>query len=418
MSRNIETQLPWPEIRLHFTKQMEEKPTLSAVADEPSLVSTLDPISLDVFWTSLRSSFQGKYNRYISYIQYLSTDFSGGFKVCSFLTQNRNQDTFQFPFSPPGPPISLEMRNMIWLVCKRKEWEEVEREDWELLGISFLLTGDITDFKAWVEMTKKEFGLSEDCKRFLTLLGWEEYESEEDGSILQSLVNYSRGKYEFVDYKLISNAVLKEGYWQLSGVLLDSISKLAWKGKDILKFLQFLSGFYSEWQDWEQAKFKSIVLGKVPAFSLVRYAKKLLPKNDFSFYLDDIKKTFRGDLEEEEVRFGYNVGFPFDPFLVTLLRYDKEKDRFEKTTDEEGFRFPYSYFSNLQIALVQYRKGNLDSFFEFYEKGGRLRFLPIPLYLYARALQKKGETEVADSILLTLEKMGKSPVFPDEMSDI
>ncbi|BDA78100.1 hypothetical protein LPTSP3_g10300 [Leptospira kobayashii] len=418
MSRNIETQLPWPEIRLHFTKQTEEKPSSSTETNEPTAVSTLAPVPLDAFWKSLRSSFQGKYNRYINYIQYLSTDFSGGFKVCSFLTQNRTENTFHFPFSPPGPPISLEMRNMIWLVCKRKEWEEVEREDWELLGISFLLTGDITDFKAWVEMTKKEFGLSEDCKRFLTLLGWEEHEPEEDDSILQSLIWYSRGNYESVNYKLIANSVLKEGYWQLSGVLLDSIAKLAWKGEDTLKFLQFLSGFYPEWKDWEKTKFKSIVLGKVPAFVLVRYAKKLLSKNEFSFYLDDIKKIFRGDWEEEEIEFGYNVGFPFDPFLVTLLRFDKEGDRFEKAIQTEISQFPYSYFSNLQVALIRYRKGDFDSFLDFYEKGGRLRFLPIPLYLYARALQRKGEIELAGSILSTLEEMGKTPVFPDEMSDI
>ncbi len=416
MSFSTEIKLPWPEIRIHFAKTAEtvrpKSETIPQEVWEPS------PANLGELWVALRSSFQGKHFRFTSYLQYLSTDFSGGFKVCSFLGGNRDKNAFQFPFSPPGPPISKDIRDSIWLLCKKRKWEEVDRENWELLGLTFLLTGDIIDFKAWVEMTKKEFGLSEDCKRFLTILGWETFETGKDHSLFSSLVAYSSGRFSDVDFPLLSDSVLKEGFWQFSGVLFDSISKGIWSGDKTLVFWEFLTGFYSDWKDWEKAKFLNVSLGKVPAYQSLRYAKKLLSKTEYPVYAFNLKKVFRGDLEEPEAEFGYDLTIPFDPFSITLIRYDREGESFAKILREDLLKTPYSYYSNLQMSLLAYREGNYDLFLEFYQKGGRLRYLPIPLYFYARAMERKNQPGLANSILSALERMRKLPVFPSELGDL
>lgn len=402
MSSKSELKLPWPEMTLHF----------------PAPVPEISETKLGDLWSEFVQAFHGKYSRFASYLMYVSTDFSGGFKVCSVLGTNPTENTFNVPFSPPGPPISLEIRNKIWAICQRKEWEEVNREEWELLGMSFLLTGEIDSFYAWVEMTKKEFGLTEECKKFLTLLGWNFETQTKEADILDSLVSYANGDFAKADFPLIAQSVLKEGYWQLSGVLFDAIAKNIWTGSQILPFLDFLSGFYSEWQVWEKAKFLKVTLGKVPPFSALIRAKKILSPSEYLEYSNHLKLLFRGDFEEAEGEFGYDLSINLDPFLSTLIRLDKEGDTFKNELKEELETRPYSYISNLKYAIVLYRQGDADGFLKFYQNGGRLRYLAIPLYLYARVLENKNEVALASSIFQTLDKLQKTPSFPRELGEV
>jgi hypothetical protein len=402
MSLQSELKLPWPETTFHF----------------PAPVLTIPTPKLSDLWKQFIPAFQGKYSRFANYLMYLSTDFSGGFKVCSVLSTNPTENTFQVPYTPPGPPLSIEIRNQIWTLSRKKQWEELDREEWEMLGFSFLLTGDLRDFNQWVEMTKTEFGLSDNCQKFLTLLGWYTEKVPRDNSILQALVDYSHGDFVNADFNLIANAVLKEGYWQLSGVLFDALAKGAWSGKQILPFLDFLTGFYSEWQDWEKSKFLKTSLGKVPPFSALKRARKLLNKNDFLEYSKYLISIFRGDWEEPEAEFGYESTIPFDPFMTVLIRYDKEGDSYFREIKEALVASPYSYFVNLQMAILAYRNRDYDKFLEFYEKGGRLRYLPLPLYLYAKVKDLRKEETLADSILKTLERHHKTPIFPSELGEV
>ncbi len=402
MSSKSELKLPWPEMTLHF----------------PAPVQTISESKLGDLWPEFVQAFQGKYSRFASYLMYLSTDFSGGFKVCSVLGANPAENTFNVPFTPPGPPISKEIRNQIWALCQKREWEEVNREEWELLGMSFLLTGELDSFYAWVEMTKKEFGLSEECKKFLTLLGWNFETNLAETNVLNSLVSYVIGDFAKADFSFLAQAVLKEGYWQFSGVLFDAIAKNIWNGREILPFLDFLSGFYADWQNWEKAKFLKVTLGKVPPFSALIRAKKILTPSEFIEYSNHLKLLFRGDFEEPEGDFGYDLAISVDPFFSTLIRFDKEGESYKAELMEELESKPYSYIVNLQYAIVLYRQGDANGFLQYYQNGGRLRYLAVPLYLYARVMENKNEEALANSIFQTLDKLHKTPVFPSELGEI
>jgi len=382
MSLQSEPKLAWPETKLHF-------PVPAQVIPETKLVD---------LWTSFVPAFQGKYSRFTSYLMYLSTDFSGGFKVCSVLGTNPAENTFNVPFNPPGPPVLIDIRNQIWAKSQKKDWEELNREDWELLGFSFLLTGEINEFHKWVKMTDREFGLTDECKKFLFVLGWNSDAGNTNSGILQALVDYSKGEYDHADFEMLANSVLKDGHWQLSGVLVDSISKNAWSGKQTLYFLDFLSGFYSDWQDWEKEKFLNLSLGKVPPFIALKRAKKILNSRDFNGYLNHLKIVFRGSWEEPETEFGYDLRVPYDPFILTLLRYEREGETYFREVLENLKSTPYSYFVNIQLAILYYRTGDYTRFLESYEKGGRLRYLSVPLYFFAKVKESRKEETRADSI--------------------
>jgi hypothetical protein len=416
MTLQSELKLPWPELSIHFPVLATQ--TVSETSAEKSSVEPASNIDLNKLWERFRSTFHGKYSRFASYLMYLSTDFSGGFKVCSFLGIKSIQNTFQF--SPGSSALSLdaEGRDKIWAFCKRKEWEEIDREDWELLGLSFLLTGDTREFSEWVQMTNVEFGLSDDCKRYLTLLSWESFHVSTEATPLHSLYNYTLGAYEKVDFLLLAGEVLKQGNVQIAGVLLDAIEKGVWHGEEILPFLEFIAGNYDNWKDWEKAKFLNLTLGKLPPFLALKKAKKILPKERFLEYTKSLKLNFRGDFEKQELESGSEVSVRFDPFIVTLIRYDRERDAFRKEIAGLIALSPYSYFLNLQMALVSFKDRDFEGFLNFYEKGGRLRYLPTPLYFYARAQKERKEDAVAESILNTLEKLSKIPVFPKELSEI
>ncbi len=402
MSSKSELKLPWPEINLHY-----QAPTVPG-----------PEINLPDLWNQFLSSFQGKQVRFTNYLMYLSTDFSGGFKVCSVLGPNPVENTFSVPVTLPAPSISKEARDQIWERSQKKEWEELNREDWELLGISFLMTGDLTEFHKWISLTSKEFGLTEDCKKYLTLLGWKFDGLSKNISVLDSLVCYAAGDYKNVDFQAIADAILRDGYSQLSGVLLDCIHKNVWTGDQIFPFLNFLTGFYSEWQEWEQAKFLRITLGKVPPFSALKKAKKILKPAAFLEYSKNLKLLFRGEWEESDLEFGFELHVQMDPFMKTLIRFHKEGEDLAKEIMEKLSNFPYSYIINLQYAVVLYRKGDHTGFLKYYENGGRLRYLPLPLYLYARTSYFRKEVSLADSIFQTLEKLNKTPKFPEELGGV
>ena len=211
---------------------------------------------------------------------------------------------------------------------------------------------------------------------------------------------------------------MKDGYWQLAGVLIDAIGKANWMGENILPFLDFLSGFYNDWKDWEKAKFLNITLGKVPAYPALKKASKILNKNQFQEYSKHLKYLFRGDFEESERGFGYESNVPIDPFMITLLRFDKEREIYTNELQNQIHLAPYSYILNLRMAIVYFRIGDYHRFMEFYEKGGRLKFLPIPLYLFAKVKESRKEETLANSILIALEKHGRTPNFPVELGEI
>lgn len=411
MSLQTELKLPWPEISL------QAPPVTSSEPEEKTVHALQTPVYED-HWGVLRSAFQGKYSRFANYLMYLSTDFSGGFKVCSVLEQNPLQNTFSAPFSPPGPPILPATLESVWTLTRNKVWEELDRDDWELLGFGFLLLRDIDKFREWVEVTKSEFEISPDCHNFLFLLGWEFSTTSNGDPILRSLACYASGDFEKCNFQLISSSVLKDGLWQLSGVLLDSIEKTIWSGDEIFPFLEFISGFFGNWQTWEKVKFLNLTLGKIPAFTALRRAQRLLPKETFLEYYKQVSNLMRGNFEDPADDSGYELSIPFDPFMDTLIRFNEEGEKYAIELEDLLKSAPYSYIYNLQVAILKYRQKDYDGFLKNYELGGRMRYMPIPLYLFARVNSFKENVAIADSIFSSLKKRNMTPIFPHELGDL
>ena len=105
-------------------------------------------------------------------------------------------------------------------------------------------------------------------------------------------------------------------------------------------------------------------------------------------------------------------------FSILNLRFDKEREIYTNELQNQIHLAPYSYILNLRMAIVYFRIGDYHRFMEFYEKGGRLKFLPIPLYLFAKVKESRKEETLANSILIALEKHGRTPNFPVELGEI
>ncbi|TGL12854.1 LBF_1011 family protein [Leptospira meyeri] len=396
MSLQTEYKLQWPEFRIEF----HPGPPISKKAN------------LNELWPILRAFFSGNQSRFANYLFYLSTDFSGGFSLCSVLGENENANRFRDPQLVSPSPFPIETLEQIWDLCQKREFEEMEREDWELIGFGFLYLGRVLEFRNWVLKTKDFFGQTDDNRRFLHLLGWESSDFSSENSILHMLVEYEKGNRDVINFKTLTDAVVFDSHWQISGVLFHAIEIGWFTGEETFRFWKFLIGFYEEWEDWEKQKFRSVSLGKIPAFPALRYAKRYFPENTFVLYRQDLETNLRGDWTYGD-GFGYELTHQMDPFVETIVRFRNDKERFEEELKTELWKRPYSYFINLQLAFISFVKKENQIFLEFYKKAGRLKYLPLALNLYWRVLKLNGEEVLSKSIERTLVATGESTNIPE-----
>lgn len=378
MSLQTENKLPWPEIRMEFFPTPEKE-----------TIATL--------WPDIRRFFSGKQGRFANYMVYLSTDLYGGFNLCSILRENKGESTFQDPVlvSPSEFPIvSLEK---IWEICKNKEFEEMDREDWELLGYSFLFLGKFEDFGQWILLTEQYFSLSDDCLYLLNLVGWKSNFISQNNSVLCALAEYTIGNYKEENINLIVGALFNNGYWQVAGVLFSLIEKNILQGELSFRVWKFLIGLYSEFKDWEKEYFLQVSLGKIPAFSALRYAKKYLSSEEYLKYKSKLEQTYRGEWKADS-EFGYNMEVELDPLFEIMNGYDAGGEDFFQQLIAKQKVMPYSYFANIMIAVVYFRKKEYNHFLEHYNLSGRLKYLPLPLSLYAKVQKHLGNHEIAEEI--------------------
>ncbi|MCW7493831.1 hypothetical protein ND861_15065 [Leptospira sp. 2 VSF19] len=396
MSLQTEYKLQWPEYRIEF----HPGPHIPKTATLPEL------------WPSLRAFFSGNQSRFANYLYYLSTDFSGGFSLCSILGENETANRFRDPQLVTPSAFPKESLSQIWEICQNRDFEEMERADWELIGFGFLYSGDIREFRNWVMKTKEFFGQTEDNRRFLFLLGWENSELPYENSILHMLVEYVKGNGEVLDFKTLTDAVTLDSHWQISGVLFHAIEIGWFTGEEIFRFWKFIIGFYSEWDNWEKARFRSVSLGKIPAFSALRYAKRYFTDTDFVLYKEELETSLRGDWTYGN-GFGYELTHQMDPFVETVVRFRNEGEGFEDELKKELTLKPYSYFINLQLAFIYFVKKDNDKFLHFYKKAGRLKYLPLALNLYWRVLKQNGDEILGSSIERSLVASGESIHIPE-----
>ncbi|EOQ97161.1 hypothetical protein LEP1GSC195_2268 [Leptospira wolbachii serovar Codice str. CDC] len=396
MSLQTEYKLQWPEYRIEFHKR-------------PELPKTA---TLSELWPSLRAFFSGNQSRFANYLYYLSTDFSGGFSLCSFLGENEVANRFRDPQLTTPSPFPSQSLDKIWKLCQNREFEEMEREDWELIGFGLLYSGQIAEFRNWVVKTKEFFGQTDDNRRFLYLLGWEFSELPYENSILHTLVEYVRGNRETLNFKTLTDAVTLDSHWQISGVLFHAIEMGWFNGDETFRFWKFLIGFYEEWEDWEKQKFRSVSLGKIPAFPALRYAKRYFSEETFLSYREDLETSLHGDWTVNN-GFGYELSHEMDPFVETVVRFRNEGIRYEDDLKNELLLKPYSYFVNLQLASIAFVKKENDKFLSFYKKAGRLKYLPLALNLYFRVLKVTGDEILGSSIERTLVASGESVSIPE-----
>ncbi|MCW7470198.1 LBF_1011 family protein [Leptospira kanakyensis] len=396
MSLQTEYKLQWPEYRIEF----HPRPNIPKTATLPEL------------WPDLRAFFSGSQSRFANYLYYLSTDFSGGFSLCSILGENEANIRFSDPRLISPSPFPKDSLAQIWKLCQNREFEEMEREDWELIGFSFLYLGNVREFRNWVLKTKEFFGQTDDNRRFLFLLGWESSEVPFENSVLHMLVEYVKGNQDVVDFKTLTDAVITSSHWQISGVLFHAIETGWFTGNDTFPFWKFLIGFYEEWEDWEKQKFRSVSLGKIPAFPALRYAKRYFPLDTFHSYQVELETNLRGDWTYGD-GFGYELTHQMDPFVETVVRFRTDKEKFEEELKNELIKRPYSYFINLQLACISFVKKENQNFLDFYKKAGRLKYLPLALNLYWRVLKSNGEEVLSKSIERTLTATGESTNIPE-----
>ncbi|GBF49788.1 hypothetical protein LPTSP4_13070 [Leptospira ryugenii] len=411
MSQPSQFTLSWPETRLVSPKH-------SPKVNEPSISKQDQNRPLAELWSEYLETFSGKQSRFAQYLLYLSTDFSGGLKVCSILAGNSKENPFSVVWTPPAPKLNSSLRDEIWRRCLAKEMEEIDRENWETLGFGFLLTGELKSFSDWVEFTEREFGLKDDCIAFLQLLGKKSADLQGSTSVLQVLVDYMQGNFEQVSFESLSRMVLVDGHWQISGILFHAIENGHWTGEPSIRFLQFLSAFFQDWKEWEQAQFLNVVLGKAPAFPLLRKAKQILNPNQYLIFKNKLEIVYRGDWEESDRIFAYDLHLSFDPFINCMMKYKEGGESFLNTLYFESRKKPYSFYLNMQMALVCFMNGEYDSFLHYYSLAGRLKHLPTPLYIYAKVLESRGNETNSNAIFSTLDRLGNTPVFPRELGDI
>ncbi|TGK87501.1 hypothetical protein EHQ24_02930 [Leptospira noumeaensis] len=396
MSLQTEYKLQWPEYRIEF----HLRPHIPKTATLPEL------------WPALRAFFSGSQSRFANYLYYLSTDFSGGFSLCSILGENEANIRFSDPRLISPSPFPKDTLEQIWKLCQNREFEEMEREDWELIGFGHLYLGNTKEFRNWVLKTKEFFGQTDDNRRFLFLLGWESSEFPFENSILHILVEYVKGNRDVLNFKTLTDAVIVDSHWQISGVLFHAIETGWFTGEETFRFWKFLIGFYAEWEDWEKQKFRSVSLGKIPAFPALRYAKRYFPQDTFLSYQVELETNLRGDWTYGD-GFGYELTHQMDPFVETIVRFRTDKEKFEDELKNELIKRPYSYFINLQLAFISFVKKENQIFLEFYKKAGRLKYLPLALNLYWRVLKSNGEEVLAKSIERTLIATGESTNIPE-----
>ncbi|MGJ4732852.1 hypothetical protein EHR04_16045 [Leptospira levettii] len=396
MSLQTEYKLRWPEYRIEFhpTEEIPKK------------------VSLQELWPDLRAFFSGNQSRFANYLFYLSTDFSGGFSLCSVLSENDASFRFHDPVlqSPtPFPKTSLER---IWKLCQNREFEEMEREDWELIGYGLLYEGNVPEFRKWVLTTKEFFGQTDDNRRFLTLLGWEYSEFPFENSILHMLVEYAKGNFEKIHFPTLVDAALQDSHWQLVGILFHAIELGLLPEKEAFRVWKFMIGFYEEWETWEKEKFQWVSIGKIPPFSALRYAKRYLPHSTFLKYKSDLETELRGDWMNGN-EFGYELSHTMNPCIDTVVRYKNEGELFERELSAEYQLKPYSYLIPLQLSCIHFVKKEYDQFIKLYQKSGRLKHLPLALNLYWRVLQEKGDKNLSSAIKRSLENGHESITLPE-----
>lgn len=396
MSLQTEYKLQWPEYRIEFHKS----PHIPKKA------------SLSELWPSLRAFFSGNQSRFANYLFYLSTDFSGGFSLCSILGENGVANRFRDPQLITPSAFPMESLDQIWELCQNRDFEEMEREDWELVGFGLLYSGKITEFRNWVLKTREFFGQTDDNRRFLFLLGWESTDIPYENSILHMLVEYVKGNRDVINFKTLTDAVTLDSHWQISGVLFHAIEMGWYFGEDTFRFWKFLIGFYGEWEEWEKQKFHLVSLGKIPAFPALRYAKRYFPEETFLRYREELEINLRGDWIYGN-GFGYELSHEIDPFVETVVRFQSDGIHYEDELKKELVIRPYSYFINLQLASIAFVKKENDKFLSFYKKAGRLKYLPLALNMYWRVLKNTGEEILGSSIERTLLASGESVNIPE-----
>ncbi|TGM54849.1 hypothetical protein EHQ91_07805 [Leptospira biflexa] len=396
MSSQTEYKLRWPEYRIEF-HPTEENPK---------------KVTLPELWPDLRAFFSGNQSRFANYLFYLSTDFSGGFSLCSVLGQNDASFRFHDPVLQSPTTFPKESLETIWKLCQNREFDEMEREDWELIGFGFLYVGNISEFRKWVLVTKDYFGQTADNHRFLTLLGWEYSEIPFENSILHMLVEYAKGDFGKIDFKDLVDSCLLDSHWQIAGVLFHAIELGLLPEYESFRVWKFLIGFYEEWESWEKEKFQYVSFGKIPPFYALRYAKRYLPHESFYKYQSDLETELRGDWVSGS-EFGYELTHSINPCIDTVVRFRNEGERFERELDALYQLKPYSYLLPLQLACIQFVKKEYDGFLKLYQKSGRLKHLPLALNLYWRVLQIKGDTKMSSAIKRSLEIGNQSITLPE-----
>lgn len=396
MSLQTEYKLRWPEYRIEFHPTEE----------------TETNVSLPELWPELRAFFSGNQSRFANYLFYLSTDFSGGFSLCSVLGENDANFRFHDPVLQAPTSFPKESLEKIWKLCQNREFEEMEREDWELIGFGLLYVGNISEFRKWVLTTKEFFGQSDDNRRFLYLLGWEFSEIPFENSILHMLVEYAKGNFEKIHFPTLVEAAMSDSHWQLMGVLFHAIELGLLQAPDSFRIWKFLIGFYDEWETWEKEKFQFVSFGKIPPFYALRFAKRYLPETTFSKYQSDLESELRGDWMNGS-EFGYELTHTMNPCIDTIVRFRNEGESFERELNAELVLKPYSYLLSLQLACIQFVKKEYDLFLKFYQKSGRLKHLPLALNLYWRVLQSKGDTKTSSAIKRSLESGNQSITLPE-----
>lgn len=383
MSSQTEMKLSWPEIRLEYFPQKEET-------------------SQESIWSELRSFFQGSGERFANYLTYISTDFYGGINLCSILGENSEKATFHEPLlvSPGEFPISA--LDSIWEKCKKHEFEELDREDFELLGFAFLYNGRVEDFTGWVILSEKTFGLTDDSKRFLNAIGWRKDSIPYSDTALHALVEFSNGSISEQEIEILIESLFQKGFWQVGGVLFALIQRNLLAGEKSFRVWKFLLGLYSEFLQWEKEYFLDVSIGKLPPFYALRQAKKYLTNEEFLSYKEKLSVSLRGEWKQSET-LGYDLNLQLDPLLEIINGYEAGGEEFFQQLLVKQKQMPYSFIANLLLATIYFRKKEDSVFLTHYEKAGRLKYLPIPLFFYARVLHRTGKSDLAESIELALQ---------------
>ncbi len=381
MNPQVTLKYSWPELEIRET----EIP-----------VPTERPIPRLGFEKKLRNAFFGKYSKFLTYLPYLGTDFTGGFGLHTFQETTSSRKTFVTPKPDPGP-IFVEEE---W----REEWEYYleatkitkSSSEFELWGFFFLYSGDKENFQIWLEIQEDSRAISTSLKFFLSLLGWRHYEPKRDESLLSLLFAYQTGESKKGDLDLIAKSILYEGNWQFSGILLDAISKGIWYGERANSFWRFIVGFYEDWKDWEKTRIRALSLGKLPPTLAVSLFEDVLSADEKQEYLEGLNLVFRGKTKSDTSSLNEKIQMFLKNFK---LQNDYERDLLLRKLKQ----YPCSYYYNLLNSFVAAEDANWSLFHEAYERAGRLRFLPIALHFKAKYLQNKGDTELANTLFKVAE---------------